>query len=49
MTNEKLITRFVNEIEGKFFVPNYQRGYRWTKDEVTRLLDDVYNLKGAGG
>ena len=49
MTNEKLITRFVNEIEGKFFVPNYQRGYRWGTEEVTRLLDDVYNLKGAGG
>lgn len=44
MSNAKLETRFVNEIEGKFFVPNYQRGYRWGTEEVTRLLDDVYNL-----
>lgn len=48
MTNAKLETKFVNEIEGKFFVPAYQRGYRWTKDEVTRLLDDVYNLLNFG-
>ena len=44
MSNSKLETRFVNEIAGKFFVPSYQRGYRWGTDEVTRLLDDVYNL-----
>ncbi|MBQ6975109.1 MAG: DUF262 domain-containing protein [Selenomonadaceae bacterium] len=44
MSNAKLETRLVNEIEGKFFVPSYQRGYRWGTDEVTRLLDDVYNL-----
>ncbi len=43
MSDAKLETRFVNEIEGKFFVPNYQRGYRWGTDEVTRLLDDVHN------
>lgn len=34
----------VDSIEGNFFVPSYQRGYRWTEKEVTRLLDDVYNL-----
>ena len=39
-----LETKFVNDIAGKFFVPAYQRGYRWGKDEVNRLLDDVYNL-----
>ena len=25
-------------------MPAYQRGYRWGKSEVRRLLDDVYNL-----
>ena len=25
----------------RFFVPSYQRGYRWTEFEVTALLDDV--------
>ena len=40
----KLETKFVNDIAGKFFVPAYQRGYRWGKSEVERLLNDVYNL-----
>lgn len=43
----KLETKFVNDIKGNFFVPSYQRGYRWGTSEVTRLLDDVYNLLGA--
>ena len=42
MAKLNLIT--VDSIEGNFFVPSYQRGYRWTEREVTRLLDDVYNL-----
>lgn len=29
------------EIEGKFFVPDYQRGYRWGKAEVELLLNDI--------
>lgn len=33
-------------ISGQFFIPAYQRGYRWTADEVTKLLDDI--LKSAG-
>ena len=27
----ELKTIFVNQIAEKFFVPNYQRGYRWTE------------------
>ena len=43
-TNNNIIldTKFVGEIKGEFFVPSYQRGYRWGEDEVTRLLDDVH-------
>ena len=37
-----LDTKLVGEIKGEFYVPSYQRGYRWGVDEVTRLLDDVY-------
>lgn len=40
-TTGLLEERFVGDIEGKFFIPAYQRGYRWGVDEVTRLLDDV--------
>ncbi|WP_374479434.1 DUF262 domain-containing protein [Zoogloea sp.] len=28
-------------IKGHFFIPAYQRGYRWTRDEVNKLLDDI--------
>ena len=37
-----LETKLVGAITGKFYVPSYQRGYRWGEDEVIRLLDDVY-------
>lgn len=40
--NITLETKLVGEISGDFFVPSYQRGYRWGKDEVTRLLEDIY-------
>ena len=42
----KLETKLVGSIEGKFYVPSYQRGYRWGKEEVTRLLEDIY-VNGA--
>lgn len=29
------------EIKGKFFVPDYQRGYRWGTTEVELLLNDI--------
>ena len=45
----KFETKFVDDIAGKFFVPSYQRGYRWGKSEVVRLLEDVYNLLGGNG
>ena len=35
----------VNEILGmNFFIPNYQRGYRWTERQVKDLLDDIYEF-----
>lgn len=40
-TRAILTPRKVGELEGSFFVPDYQRGYRWGKEEVTRLLDDI--------
>lgn len=33
----------VSELLGmNFFIPSYQRGYRWTEQQVTDLLDDIY-------
>lgn len=37
----------VGAVAGRFFVPAYQRGYRWGRDEVTRLLDDIQASAGA--
>lgn len=37
----KLETKYVGFIQGIFYIPSFQRGYRWGRDEVTRLLDDV--------
>lgn len=31
--------------EKKFFIPSYQRGYRWTERQVKDLLDDVDEFK----
>jgi hypothetical protein len=31
----------VGRIQGHFFVPDYQRGYRWGRGEVQNLLDDI--------
>ena len=38
----KFETKGVLEIKGNFFVPDYQRGYRWGENEVKQLLDDIY-------
>ena len=37
-----LETKLVSDITGTFYVPSYQRGYRWGEDEVLRLLNDIY-------
>lgn len=34
--------------EHRFFVPSYQRGYRWTEFEVAALLDDVSEFSSDG-
>ena len=35
----------VSELLGKhYYIPNYQRGYRWGKDEVSKLLDDIWDF-----
>ena len=32
----------IGELFGtRFFVPNYQRGYRWTQQQVIDLLNDI--------
>jgi len=31
----------------KFFIPDYQRGYKWTRVEVLKLLNDIWDFKLA--
>jgi len=40
----------IGNLKGKrFFVPSYQRGYRWTEYEVTALLNDINEFSTEGG
>lgn len=41
--NIQLGEKLVGEIEGEFYVPSYQRGYRWDETQVMALLNDVYD------
>lgn len=43
-TNKISLKPISDLLDYKFFVPSYQRGYRWTDVEVTALLDDIYEF-----
>lgn len=39
--NAILEPKLVGEIKGKFFIPAYQRGYRWKEEHILMLLNDI--------
>lgn len=42
-------TKSVKELRGmRFFIPNYQRGYRWSEQQVTDLLNDINEFRNRG-
>ena len=42
MSENKIDLKSVKELLGMhFFIPSYQRGYRWTKQQVLDLLNDI--------
>ena len=43
MNNIQLEPKLIGNIEGEFYVPAYQRGYRW-KEEVKMLLNDIHEI-----
>jgi uncharacterized protein with ParB-like and HNH nuclease domain len=43
MNNINLEPKLIGSIEGEFYVPAYQRGYRW-KEEVRMLLKDIHEI-----
>lgn len=41
----KISTKSISELLGmNFFIPAYQRGYRWTEQQVTDLLNDIWDF-----
>lgn len=39
----------IKDIRGKFYIPAYQRGYRWGRTQVKTLLNDLYQCMEANG
>ena len=45
MEENKIELKSVGELLGMSFnIPNYQRGYRWTKQQVEDLLNDIWEF-----
>lgn len=45
MAENKIELKSVSELlEKKFFIPSYQRGYRWTEQQVKDLLNDIWDF-----
>lgn len=43
MSDNVLVLKSINQLmDDSFFIPSYQRGYRWTKKQVEDLLDDIW-------
>ena len=50
-TVDELTLKKVGEIcndKNNFYIASYQRGYRWGKDEVNALLEDIYEVYVQG-
>lgn len=46
LTNNHVELRAVHSLLGKrYYIPSYQRGYRWTTKQVTQLLDDLLEFE----
>ncbi|EMY80025.1 hypothetical protein pgond44_14013 [Psychroflexus gondwanensis ACAM 44] len=42
MDNNNISIKSINDLlKSNFFIPSYQRGYRWTETQVTDLLNDI--------
>ena len=43
--NELMLKSIDNLLDKQFYIPAYQRGYRWTKRQVTDLLNDLQEFE----
>jgi uncharacterized protein with ParB-like and HNH nuclease domain len=45
LVQDKLCLKNIYELLGeRFYIPAYQRGYRWSEIQVTELLDDIWEF-----
>ena len=47
-SKKEYIAKLLGEEKRKFIIPEYQRPYRWTKDECETLWDDILGVFGNG-
>jgi hypothetical protein len=46
MSEASISLRPINDLlRERFYVPSYQRGFRWTEQQVTDLLDDIWEFQ----
>lgn len=49
-SDNRIDLKTVTELCGmNFYIPNYQRGYRWTKQQVKDLLNDINEFNDKNG
>lgn len=49
MTENRIETKTITELLGmNFYIPEYQRGYRWTHHNVLQLLNDIWEYRQNG-
>ncbi|REC63475.1 hypothetical protein DRF65_05095 [Chryseobacterium pennae] len=49
MNENSIKTLSITELLGhNFYIPEYQRGYRWTKTNVSQLLEDIWEYRKKG-
>jgi uncharacterized protein with ParB-like and HNH nuclease domain len=47
MMENSIETKAISKLSGiKFFIPSYQRGYRWDKQQIEDLLNDISDISG---
>ena len=48
MNNNLLKLKSIYELlDEKFYIPSYQRGYRWTEKQVKALLTDIWDFRNS--
>lgn len=46
--SNRIIIKSVRELLGmKFYIPNYQRGYRWDSQQIEDLLEDLFSFANS--